>query len=163
MPESENFQNSYSKKLIPSKTADMSLKLSLNFEKQSINQGVLDTLSNGLQEDLERDVTLISLKECLAKLANGYKLPYKAANYLLTSVLCALAPEDGDTSEEMVSLDSPGTQIEAATQGGSSDATLDPPPEFPESIQSQASISQMEHFQLLRSRRVYPGARTEGT
>ena len=107
----------------------MNLKLSLNFEKQSINQGVLDTLSNGLQEDLERDVTLISLKECLAKLANGYKLPYKAANYLLTSILCTLAPEDGDTSEEMVSLDSPGTQIEDATQGGSNDATLDPPPE----------------------------------
>ena len=94
------------------KIADMSLKLSLNFGKQSMNQGVLDTLSNGLQEDLGRDVSLISLKECLTKLANGYKLPYKAANYLLTSVLSALAPEDGDTTEEMADHDLPGTQTE---------------------------------------------------
>ena len=77
-----------------------------------MNQGVLDTLSNGLQEDLGRDVSLISLKECLTKLANGYKLPYKAANYLLTSVLSALAPEDGDTTEEMADHDLPGTQTE---------------------------------------------------
>ena len=90
----------------------MSLKLSLNFGKQSMNQGVLDILSNGLQEDLGRDVSMISLKECLTKLANGYKLPYKAANYLLTSVLSALAPEDGDTTEEMADHDLPGTQTE---------------------------------------------------
>ena len=73
-------------------------------------------MSNGLQEDLERDITLISLKECLTKLANGYKLPYKAANYLLMSVLSALAPEDGDMSEEMEDLDLPRTQTPTVTR-----------------------------------------------
>ena len=99
----------------------MSLKLKIDFEKQTKNQGVIDLLSNGLQDDPEKDVLLPSLKECLAKMAKGNKLPYMAANYLLIKVLKALALEDGDVADEIPLANLPDSQLDELSQGGLDD------------------------------------------
>ena len=92
------------------KISIMSLKLKIDFEKQTKSQGVIDLLSNGLQDDPEKDVLLPSLKECLAKMAKRNKLPYMAANYLLINVLKALALEDGDVADEISLANLPASQ-----------------------------------------------------
>ena len=79
----------------------MSIKITLDFDKRTMSKGTIDILSNGLRDDPEKDVILLSLKECLNKLAKGNKLPYKAANYLLVNILNAVTLEGSDASEEI--------------------------------------------------------------
>ena len=90
----------------------MSPKLKLDFEKRTKSKSVIDILSNGMQDDPEKDVLLLSLKECLAKLAKGNKLPYMAANYLLANILNALQLEDGDISDEITLVTLPASQAD---------------------------------------------------
>ena len=94
------------------KISIMALKLKVNFTKQTMSRGVLDLLSNGLEDDPEKDVLLLSLKDCLVKMAKGNKLQYKAANYLLTNILNALTLEDGDGSDEIILGSTAATQSE---------------------------------------------------
>ncbi len=106
------------------KISIMSLTLKIDFEKQTKSQGVIDLLSNGLQDDPEKDVLLPSIKECLAKMAKGNKLPYMAANYLLIKVLKALALEDGNVADEISLANLPDSQLDEPSQGGLDDTIL---------------------------------------
>ena len=99
------------------KISIMTLKLNLDFEKQTMSRGVVDLLSNRLQDDPEKDVLLLSLKECLAKLAKRNKLPYMAANYLLANILNALVIEGSDISDEITHVTLPDSQADDLTQG----------------------------------------------
>ena len=63
------------------KISIMSLKLKIYFDKKTMSKGVIDLLSNGLQEDPEKDVLLQSLKECLEKMAKGKKLAFLSMVY----------------------------------------------------------------------------------
>ena len=67
----------------------ISLKITLDFDKPTMSKGAIDIISIGRRDDPEKDVILLSLKECLAKLAKGNKLRYKATNYLLVNILNA--------------------------------------------------------------------------
>ncbi len=93
----------------------MSLKLKIDFEKQTKSRGVLELLQDGLKDDPEKDVLLPNLKECLAKVAKGNKLPYMAANYLLINIINALAMEDGDLTDEIMLVGPPASQSQSLT------------------------------------------------
>jgi hypothetical protein len=118
----------------------MSIKITLDFDKRTMSKGTIDILSNGLRDDPEKDVILLSLKECLNKLAKGNKLPYKAANYLLVNILNAITLEGSDASEEIRAdsqvdpddrtrdesddtTQNPRGQVEGSTEGASSSHT----------------------------------------
>ena len=96
----------------------MSIKLKLDFEKRTKSGGVIDIFSNGLLDDPDKDVLLPSLKECLAKLTKGNKLPYMAANYLLINILNTLALEDGDIRDEITDVNPSSSQVEEFPLGG---------------------------------------------
>ena len=72
-------------------------------------------------DDPEKDVLLPCLKECLERMAKRKKLPYKAANYLLVSVLYALAQEDGNISDEIKIANITTSQLDDSTQDGLDD------------------------------------------
>ena len=109
----------------------MSHKITLDFDKHTMNKGAINILSNGLQDDPERDVIMLSLKECLAKMAKGNKLPYKAANYLLVNILNAITIEGSNTSDEIRLDTHPDPQVEPEdqsqwSQDGSEETTQGP-------------------------------------
>lgn len=95
-----------------SKFSIMALKISLDFEKQTMNKGIINLLANGLQDDLDKDVRV---KECLDRLAKGKKLPYMAANYLLANLLNSLTFEDSDPLDEITLEPLSGSQTDAET------------------------------------------------
>ena len=115
----------------------MSLKITLDFDKPTMSKGAIDILSIGRWDDPEKDVILLSLKECLAKLAKGNKLPYKAANYLLVNILNAITIEGSDTSDENRPDTHPDSQVDPEdwSQDGREDTT-----QGPSSIASDSSL-----------------------
>ena len=70
------------------------LNLKLDFSKLVISDLVVEHLANGLNEDLDRDVLKISLKESLAMVAKGTSLQKGPANDLLNCILRALVLEE---------------------------------------------------------------------
>ena len=104
-----------------SKISIMGMKINLDFEKQTMSRGVLDILGSGLKDDPEKDVLLLSLKECMAKIAKGNKLPYKAANYLLVNILNSLSLDGSDVSEEIAHSPVTDSQPEDHSQSENDD------------------------------------------
>ena len=74
-----------------------------------MSRGIVDLLTIGLQDNPEKDCLSLSLGDCLAKLANGKKLPYMAANYLLANILNSLSLEDSDVADEITHANTPGS------------------------------------------------------
>ena len=108
--------------------ATMSYKINLNFDKPTFSKGILDLLSNELQEDPDRDVMKTSLKESLAILAKGNKLQYGPANNLLASILKALSLEDSNDDDEIAPATLPGSQEELSAQNPSQGPSSGPEP-----------------------------------
>ena len=104
-----------------SKISIMGMKINLDFEKQTMSRGVLDILGSGLKDYQEKDVLLLSLKECMAKIAKGNKLPYKAANYLLVNILNSLSLDGSDVSEEIAHSPVTDSQPEDHSQSENDD------------------------------------------
>ena len=97
-----------------------------------MNKGIMDLLSNGLQEDPEREVMTASLKESIIRLMKGYKLAYGPANDLLAGILRALSLEDSDITDEIEPVILPSTQTDDLTQspGPSSGSGPSTPPRY---------------------------------
>ena len=111
----------------------MSLKICLNFDKPTINRGVIDLLQNGLVEDTEQTLSKLTLKECLSVIARGNKLQYASANYLLNGLLKMLSLEDSHIDDEILpagsqeekDLGRDATLSQSLREGGSHDDTED--------------------------------------
>ncbi len=119
----------------------MSLKITLDFDKHTISKGAINILSNGLQDDPERDVIMLSLKECLAKMVKGNKLPYKAANYLLINILNAITIEGSDTSDEIRPVTHPDPQVWSEDQSQQSQDGCEDTTQGPTCVPSGSDLS----------------------
>ena len=106
-------------------------RIFFDFDKPTMNKGIMDLLSNGLQEDPEREVMTASLQESIIRLMKGYKLAYGPANNLLAGILRALSLEDSDITDEIEPVILPSTQTDDLTQspGPSSGSGPSTPPD----------------------------------
>ena len=57
--------------------------MNLDFSKETLSKTVLDILASNLKDETDKDASKTSLKESLALIQKGNKLPYGPANHLL--------------------------------------------------------------------------------
>ena len=77
----------------------MSVQLSLDFSKETLSKAVLEMLATNLGDEVEGGALKAGLKESLAMIQKGNKVPYGPANQLLLSILrsmCLADDLDGD-------------------------------------------------------------------
>ena len=118
-----------------------------DFDKPTMSKGIMDLLSNGLQEDPYKDVLTVNLKESIGRLTKGYKLAYGPANDLLAGILRALSLEDSDIADEIALVQPPSTQSDESTPnpGSNSGSGPSPPPDSNDSNDSNDSKDSKEH------------------
>ena len=64
--------------------------LQADFEEPNIGPGVLEMLANNLKDDSDKEVSKSSIKESIAQIQKGNKVPYGPANQLLICILRSL-------------------------------------------------------------------------
>ena len=77
----------------------MSVQMSLDFSKETLSKAVLEMLANNLKDEVDGGASKSGLKESLAMIQKGNKVPYGPANQLLLSILrsmCLADDLDGD-------------------------------------------------------------------
>ena len=74
--------------------------LQADFEQSNVRPGVLEMLANNLKDDSDKDVSKSSLKESLAMIQKGNKVPYGPANQLLICILRSLRLVDDLDADE---------------------------------------------------------------
>ena len=84
--------------------------LNVDFNQIIVCEDVIEVLANNLQENLNRDVLKVSLKESLAIVAKGNRLQCGPANDLLLCILRSLSipkvePSESDDETDSVSND----------------------------------------------------------
>lgn len=98
------------------------VEIRLDFDKTIIDDDVIESLSDKLKEDLERDSLKITLKESLALVQKGNKLQNGPANDLLICILRAMSLSNTNTEE--VGRENKDVETQAGAQGLGTDPTF---------------------------------------
>ena len=72
----------------------MSVQLSLDFSKETLSKAVLEMLATNLGDEVEGGALKAGLKESLAMIQKGNKVPYGPANQLLLGILRSMSLTD---------------------------------------------------------------------
>ena len=83
----------------PSSKMSETFTLKVDFDQLSVNEDVVELLSNNLREELNRDVLKVTMKESLALAAKGTSLQKGPANDLLFCILRALSVVEVDSGD----------------------------------------------------------------
>ena len=116
--------------------------LQADFEQQNVRPGVLEMLANNLKDDSDKEVSKSSIKESIAHIQKGNKVPYGPANHLLICILRSLSlVEDFDDDEPFQGSshanDAVNESVEEVEDVSDSDPSLD------RDIENDESLSQM--------------------
>ena len=93
--------------------------LQADFEQQNVRPGVLEMLANNLKDDSDKEVSKSSIKESIAHIQKGNKVPYGPANHLLICILRSLRLVD-DLDEDETFQDS--SQVNESTTLGADES-----------------------------------------
>ena len=95
--------------------------IQVDFDQLNVRNGVIEMLASNLKDETDRDASKSSLKESLAMIQKGNKVPYGPANHLLLSILRSLSLVDDIEGDETFQISS--QEKENTIHGPTSGAT----------------------------------------